>query len=266
MMLTVTALHIFPVKSLGGISVYAWPVELRGFKHDRRWMVIDAGGNFLTQREIPQLARIGTEIIEDKIFVFDKRNPKDYCMLPLELTSGAEVKTNVWQFESVSLAGDAESEKWISEKTGQPCRFVFMPDVVHRQVDLTYAREGDQTNFSDGYPVLLCNQASLDDLNTKLAHPVGMIRFRPNLVVAGAQPWEEDVWKEIEIGKNAMRVVKPCGRCVITTNDPETGIMSKEPLKTLASFRTMGHRIVFGQNCIPENAGMIKVGDVVSVK
>ncbi|HFD86614.1 MAG TPA: MOSC domain-containing protein, partial [Gammaproteobacteria bacterium] len=135
-----------------------------------------------------------------------------------------------------------------------------------RQVDQDYASAGDKTAFSDGFPILLISQASLDDLNNRLDEPMPMKRFRPNLVVTGTQPYEEDQWQRISINGVEFRIVKPCSRCIVTTIDPETGKQTGvEPLETLGTYRKQGGKVMFGQNVIPDGSGVVALGDEVVI-
>jgi len=150
---------------------------------------------------------------------------------------------------------------WFVEKLGSTCSLVFMPDAAHRPVDAKYAR--GETSLSDGFPYLIISQASLDDLNTRLDSHVPMNRFRPNLVIAGGTPFQEDTWTSITIGTARFNLVKPCSRCVITTTDQHTGQRGKEPLRTLATFRRNGERILFAVNAVADGHGTITAGDRV---
>lgn len=139
-----------------------------------------------------------------------------------------------------------------------------MPESTERTVNPAYGRLGDIVSFADGYPFMLLSQASLDDLNARLPVPLPMRRFRPNLMVAGATPFAEDTWKRVRIGNVVFRVAKPCERCIIPTVDPQAGVFAgKEPLRTLATYRKVGSKVLFGQNLIAEGMGVLRVGDSV---
>ncbi|MEA3292753.1 MAG: MOSC domain-containing protein, partial [Pseudomonadota bacterium] len=158
-----------------------------------------------------------------------------------------------------------ESGRWLSQAIGDDCRLVFIPDDEIRPCDPRYAAPGDRTSFTDGFPLLLISQASLDDLNRRLAQPVEMRRFRPNLVVAGVEPYAEDNWQRIRVGEIEMRGVKPCSRCAIPAVDPDTGIVSGlEPLRTLSAYRKRNNKIYFGQNLAHNGHGSLCVGDLVT--
>jgi uncharacterized protein YcbX len=139
----------------------------------------------------------------------------------------------------------------------------YMPEASHRPVDPDYARNGELTSFSDGYPLLLIGQAALDDLNARLAIPVSMERFRPNIVFSGGSPYLEDSWQAFSIGQMLFRAVKPCARCVLTTIDPLTGVRGPEPLRTLATYRTRANKVLFGMNLLYEGSGRLSVGDAL---
>jgi len=142
----------------------------------------------------------------------------------------------------------------------------YMPDTVVREVDQNYAPAGGRAGFADGFPFLLVGEASLADLNARLARPLPMNRFRPNLVVSGSAPFAEDGWRSIRIGNIPMEVVKPCARCVVTTTDQGTGRRDgDEPLHTLASFRRQEGKVMFGQNAVPYGQGLLRIGDPVEL-
>jgi hypothetical protein len=140
-----------------------------------------------------------------------------------------------------------------------------MPDSSRRQVDEKYALQNDITSFSDGYPVLLIGQASLDDLNGRLDQPVPMNRFRPNIVFSGGTPYQEDGMKHFKVDGLDFFGVKPCGRCVMTTINQDTGSVGQEPLKTLSLYRTANNKVNFGQNVLHTGFGRIKVGDEIRI-
>ena len=169
----------------------------------------------------------------------------------------------------LAAAAGPEGDAWFSAYLGRPVRLVYLDDPTRRPVDPEYGRDGDVVSFADGYPLLLTSTASLAELGRWLsedgAQPVPMTRFRPNAVVTGAPPWAEDRWRRIRIGAVEFRVVKPCGRCVVTTTDQITGEVGSQPLKMLGRRRRFGKQLVFGQNMIPDGPGLIRAGDLVEV-
>ena len=268
--LTLASLHCYPIKSLGGFSVNEAQLTDRGLMHDRRWMLVDEAGLFVSQREFGVMACLHTSALPDGFRVTDIRDDATLD-LPWRISEGAHLTAQVWDDGVPALIGDPSWNRWFSERLGRSVRLVFMPDAAKRPTDPRFA-EG-LTSLSDGFPYLIISQASLDDLNERIA-PSGspdkgvtipMDRFRPNLVIAGGDAFQEDGWKEIRIGETRFQLVKPCARCVVTTTDQRTGERGKEPLRTLATYRRDGEKVLFGMNAMGSVGGMIRVGDVVEV-
>lgn len=261
--LTITELYIYPVKSLGGIRLKSSMVDERGLEHDRRWVLIDENNRFLTQRELPELVFFSTKIIGQQLVVLDRQNPGDPISLDLFPETGEKAIVQIWDDLCESIVLDDKVNLWFSSKLGRHARLAYMPSTTKRLVDGNYASEGEVTGFSDGYPILIIGEASLADLNTRLETPVGMDRFRPNLVFSGGSAFEEDMMRDIEINGVRMSGVKLCARCVMTTTDQQTAQRSKEPLHTLATYRKTNNKIYFGQNILAKSSGSIKVGDPI---
>lgn len=266
MPLTVSALRIHPVKALRGAAREAVSVEAWGVAQDRRWMVVQPDGRFLTQRELPLMARITATATEAGLVL--SAEGLGLCAVPFPEAATAEERlVTVWRDTLPALDAGPEAAHWLSEALGRPCGLVYLADTRARPVDPAYGTPEDRTAFSDGFPVLLATTASLDALNDALPAPIPMERFRPNLVVAGATPWAEDRWRRIRIGTVTFRVVKPCSRCIVTTVDQESGERpdKSEPLKTLGRLRRAAGGVMFGQNLIPDGPGRIAVGDRVEI-
>lgn len=263
--LVVTDLLVYPIKSLGGMSVSAAQVGDMGFEHDRRWMLIDENNRFVTQREFPEMALLKASIANDILYVTDRRDGAS-IQIPLSSPSGSALQVNIWDDQCSALLVEGESTQWFSKRLGRPLRLVYMPDASHRLVDKDYANQGEITGFSDGFPILIIGQSSLDDLNCRLEKPVPMDRFRPNIVFSGGDAFEEDSFRVFKIGDVRLQAVKPCARCVLTTTDQESAQRSAEPLKTLAGFRKANNKIYFGQNLLAENSGWIRVNDQLIVE
>jgi uncharacterized protein len=266
MTLAVASLHIYPVKSLGGFSVSEVRTTDRGFEHDRRWMLIDANGRFISQREAAAMACLHCSPTENGFRIADIRDG-DAIGLPWALEQGEPQRASVWSDEVHVLAAPVEVSAWVADKLGITCALVYMPDDTHRPVDPSWAV--GITSLSDGFPYLVLSQASLDDLNARMAEPLPMDRFRPSLVIAGGTAFQEDDWKEARIGEARFSLVKPCGRCMITTTDQCTGERGKEPLRTLATYRTRvtpagSAKVDFGMNAMAEQDRTVRVGDTVS--
>lgn len=254
-------LHIYPLKGARGIALPHAEVLLGGLRHDRRFVLLDANGRFLTQRTHPTLALV-TTAIDGSTLVLETPGGRG-VRLPLA-PEGARRTVRIWDddVEAVDVGGDAA--ELLSTHLGEPCSLVFMPDDVVRPVEAPYAAPGDRVGFADAYPLLLATRASLADLNGRLAQPVLMNRFRPNVVIEGGEPFEEERYARVRIGALTFRMPKRCARCQVTTVDQETAAVGKEPLRTLAAYRTEGHKVLFAQNTIPDGEGRLAVGDAVT--
>ncbi len=262
-MLQISNLYIYPIKSLGGIEVQNVELTDRGLALDRRWMLVDEHNQFLTQRSFPQMALLKTAFKENKLIVFEKDNEEDALTLDLEPVNGNNILVDVWDDHCEAQQVSTTADVWFSDKLRRNVKLVYMPDTSRRKVDEKYALHDDITSFSDGYPVLLIGQASLDDLNYRLDQPVPMNRFRPNIVFTGGLPYQEDEMKHFKINDLDFYGVKPCGRCVMTTINQDTGAAGKEPLKTLSMYRTANNKVNFGQNILHTGFGRINVGDEI---
>jgi uncharacterized protein YcbX len=264
-MLTVSGLYIYPVKSLGGIALPAASLTDRGFEYDRRWMLVNENNRFLSQREVPRMACLHVKVLNGYLEVVNRDRPDLLYRIPLQPEAAETTMVTVWDDECRAQWVSAEADAWFSEQLGISCRLVHMPDSTHRQVDGHYARNKEITSFSDGYPLLMISQASLDDLNSRLLSPLPMDRFRPNIVFTGGPPFQEDDMKQFSIGGIRFSGVKPCARCVITTIDQQTAEKTKEPLKTLSTYRSKDNKIYFGQNLLYHGSGTIRVGDAITL-
>ena len=257
-------LYIYPIKSLGGIRVESTEITPRGFRYDRRFMLVDQDGRFISQREHAQLALLRCSLEKDQLTITHKRFPERRLVLPAEPAGGASRPVRIWDDTVTALTGTQEWNQWFSEQLDMACQLVYMPEDSLRQVDLQYAADGDITSFSDGYPVLVIAQESLDLLNSKLETSVTMDRFRPNLVIRGTAAHAEDALGWYRSGDVLLEAVKPCARCVMTTIDQETGIAASEPLRTLSAYRRNGHKVLFGQNLLVRETGTLSVGDALT--
>ncbi|AKV97985.1 hypothetical protein SAMN04487869_11370 [Marinobacter sp. DSM 26671] len=257
----VHSLFVYPVKSLSGIEVTSFNTDDFGPVGDRRWMIVDDDRRFVTQREHPELARVGTRLEGDRVAI----SIPDEGEFVLSV-SDEEVRVLVWRDWVKALAGLPEANAALSRFCGKPVRLVFMPDSSFRRVDAGRVNDYRRVGFADGFPFLVTNTASLAELNTRLEAPVEMRRFRPNIVVEGAGAWDEDMWQSLSVGDNHLSIVKPCSRCVMTTVDPSTGQKDAalQPLRTLSGYRRTQEGVIFGQNAIHESPGIIRVGDPVT--
>jgi len=259
----VSDLSIYPVKSCRGIRQNSSIVESFGLKNDRRWMVVDEDGVMLTQRKVAKMCLIQPKLMVDALILKSLSMENIFIALPL---LNKKMKVKVWNDTCHAFDAGDEAAKWLSHVLDKNCRLVYFPGDEFRQVDLNYANKGEKTAFSDSFPLLLISQESLDDLNGRLScDPISMNRFRPNIVVKGADAFAEDSWKIIRIADITFRLVKPCSRCAIPSINIETAEREEEPLKTLVSYRKRDSKIYFGQNVIANSTGKIDVGMTVEV-
>jgi hypothetical protein len=262
----VRGLFVYPVKSCRGIALDRAEVEMRGLRYDRRWMIVDGAGMFVTQRTEPRLTGITVTIDEAREALVLSAPGTRALRLALAPREGARVKVQVWRDEVEAVHAGDKAARWVSAFLGAPASIVFMPDAVERPVRPDFARAGDHVSFADAFPLLLTTTDSLDDLNARLDQPLPMNRFRPNVVLAGCMPWEEDDWRRARLGAVPLRFPKGCDRCVVTTTDQLTGERGVEPLRTLARFRKgTDSKVYFGVNAVPDARGTIAVGDRLTV-
>ncbi|MDH3493046.1 MAG: MOSC domain-containing protein [Acidobacteriota bacterium] len=276
----ISKISIYPVKSLTAIDLSSSVVTPRGLRHDRRSMIVDAAGNLLSQREHPELATLHAEADESAVVIKSNRDASTEWRL-----DGVEYaerrKVTVWTSQVEAVYAPEVINAWLSDYLGNPAFLVYMPEDSKRPINAKHNRGGEIVSFADGYPVLLTSSASLSELNQRMGNPVEMERFRPNLVVEGADAFAEDEWKRIKIGAVTFRITKPCARCVVTTINQKTGEKEgMEPLKSLAAFRKAGdvypdryeqfglapNDVLFGTNLVAETTrGSISNGDSLEV-
>ena len=262
--MNVSELYIHPLKSGRSVPVRELPLGDRGPVGDRRWMLVDATGLMLSQRDRPRMALIVAENGPQELVCAAPGMSELRAPVPPP-GNGEGISAQVWDDQVEVQLASAAAHSWFSQFLGVECRLVYQPDDAFRQVNRVYAAKGVGVSLADGFPLLLIGQGSLDDLNRRLESPIEMRRFRPNLVVTGSGAFEEDNWREIRAGEVAFSLVKPCARCAIPTVDPETGELGREPMRTLATYRRRGHDIFFGWNILARTAGTIRLGDPVEV-
>ncbi len=233
-------------------------------------MLVDPSGRFISQREASALALLRIQINENSLSVFHKDQPSNQLWIPIldtdKMNDLPRNKVVIWDDVCAAAIYPSTYSEWFSEMISKPCQLVYMDDTVRREVDKTYAFRDEITSFSDGFPVLMIGQSSLDDLNARLSYPLPINRFRPNIVFEGGYPFQEDAMPLFEINGLEYRAVKPCARCIIPTIDQETGIKYDEPIKTLASYRLKDNKVLFGQNVLVSSTGTISVGDEVHLR
>jgi uncharacterized protein len=264
-MMILEQIWIYPIKSLAGISLKEAMLEERGLQYDRRWMLVDENGVFITQRKNHELAFLQVEWQGDFFQVFDRRFPMDVCNVPLAESSGISKRVVVWDDEVDAEIVNIETSKWFSNFLGKSCDLVFMPENSERRIPQKYAVNNENVSFADGMPYLIAGLGSLEELNQRLENPVPMNRFRPNFIFSGGSAFEEDSWRRIKIGEALFQVTKPCARCVFINVDQETVKVSQEPLRTLNLYRNFNGKVMFGQNMISLAGELVKVGDPLEV-
>ena len=258
-----SGIFVYPIKACGGIGVEQADLVERGLACDRRYMLVDRAGTFITQRDVSRLCLVKLAFAGDSLLVTTPGAPE--LELPRELRPEqgyAARPYQVWSSQGHALL-HPEGSRWFSEFLNDEVSLLYMPDNEMRAVNPARARPGDIVSFADGYPLLLISEASLTDLNSRLETPLEMRRFRPNLVVSGFEPYAEDALTTLQIGGVSLRAVKRCDRCVVTTIDPDTGARGKEPLRTLAQYRLFDQKVWFGMNLIHDGPGQLRVGDAV---
>lgn len=264
--LLVQDIFIYPIKSLGGIRLAEADVEERGFRYDRRWMLVDKEGVFVTQRLHPQLALLGVNLTERGLDVFHKLEPANRIEIPFDLAMGPDLLVTIWDDQVMAKTVATHLNSWFSDFLGFDVSLVVLPETSHRKMDPRYAVQGESVSFADGMPYLIIGQESLNELNSRLEFPVSMDRFRPNLVFSGGSSFLEDQLRKIKIGNLPFQIVKPCARCVLITVDQQTGKQGKEPLKTLSSYRSVNNKVYFGQNVVALSVGKIRIGDPIQIQ
>jgi uncharacterized protein len=258
---TLSSLYVYPIKSCAGVSLQGADLSATGLRHDRRWMLVDETGEFMSQRAHPRMALISVRFAPERMIVSAPGMPE--LEIPLRDETGNRIDVRVFGDTNKGELVGVEADRWFGEYLEFPCRLVHKPDDNPRLVDSSFAESGDQVSFADGFAFLLISEASLEDLNGRLEVPLPMNRFRPNFVVRGCEPYAEDGWSRLRIGSVPFRVAEPCPRCAITTVDQRTGVRGKEPLRTLSTYRNTELGTVFGRNLIHDTLGTVRVGDPV---
>lgn len=263
-----TALYQYPIKSLGAVARKRAEVGERGLALDRRWMLVDEQGRFLSQRTLPRMARVRVALSGEGLRVSAAGMQDLY--IPVAPLDGAALYVQVWNDRCEARLVGRDADRWLSQFLGRPCRLVYMPEGSVRPVRSAEGTVLDaRMGFADSAPLLLVNEASLADLNARLARPVPVYRFRPNLVVSGQAPYEEDRWRRLRIGGTVFQVIKPCSRCPVITVEPGTGEFGAEPLATLGGYRRSNGKVHFGIKLLREDSAAgptsLTAGDAVEV-
>ncbi len=285
---SLASLHLYPVKSMYRLSPPSAAVQPWGLAGDRRWMLVGPDGTALTQRDEPSIGRFRPAPSADgtSLTLTGPDGAVHTLAVPASAAGAPEAVVSVFGTSFSAVETGKETSAWLAErlpaKLGE-IRLVHLDrPATSRPIDPEYAAPGETVSMADGFPLLLTTTGSLDELNARIAAdhpddpvkgaPLPMERFRPNLVVSGTAAWAEDGWRRIRVGGLEFRVVKPCGRCVVTTTDQESGERrGPEPLRALGRHHRLGRKLVFGQNLVPVRAtgaevlGTLSVGDGVEV-
>ena len=263
----VSGLFIYPVKSAKGICVEEMSFDSLGPRFDRRFMVIDKDNKVLTQREQPSLATLITQIDFKKeelrlSFKRPKSDGEESISLPMKNDKYEEkdcIEINLWGDNVLGIDCGNDLEAFMTSFLGLKARLVFISDSRKRPV-LEY--ENHSMSFVDSSPLLIIGEESLKDLNKRLKKPLSMNRFRPNIVLKGGDPFDEDNLKEYTLGEANLKSFKECSRCVMITIDQENGQKSDtEPLKVLNTYRSKEKGVMFGMSAFNINGKKIKKGD-----
>lgn len=261
-----TQIYIYPVKSLGGISLTSAEVTAKGLKYDRRWMLIGADNVALTQRTNPEMALFKTSLEKDDLHIHKTQDGAVTSSVYVDTGTapeGSTITAHVWDDEVQVVEVHRHLSQWFSDNLSVACKLVAFPEENPRKIDPRYSVNGEHFALADAYPFLIIGQASLDDLNSRLASPVPINRFRPNFVFSGGLPFQEDQWRELKIGNVRFAGVKMCSRCILTTVNQETAERGPEPLRTLSTYRKIGNKVLFGQNLVALDLGVVSVGDFI---
>ena len=270
-MIEVAELNVYPVKGCRGMALQSMKLDARGPALDRRFMIVKPSGEFITQRQEPRLSLLRVVWLENVLALHTPGMPDLSISLPEEEALPNRLEVRVWRFQGEALLVSEMADAWLGEWLGIPCRLVRCAPDMERSANPEWTDSTVPIGFSDAYPVLLTSEASLEALNMAMserdpmAAPLGMKRFRPNLVVRGCEAFAEDDWARIRVGEVELDIVKPCDRCVVTTVDPETAERGQEPLVTLARMRRSEQGVLFGQNCVPRGRGSLQLGTQVHV-
>jgi uncharacterized protein len=251
---TIVGVFVYPLKSTRGIARETARLVATGFEWDRQWMFVDAHGTFLSQRTHPQLARLVPEITSEALVVrAPGRPPLEVPLAAAADGGGQHIAVRVHRDRCVGIDQGHTAAQWASETLGEALRLVRVPQDPARRANPAFAGTTPAPmGFADGFPLLICNEASLADLNRRLPQPIPMERFRPNLVFSGLPAWAEDRIDSLTIGAVRLRLVKPCTRCTIPSIDQCSGMPATDPAPALREFRFNPalHGVTFGGNAV----------------
>ncbi len=259
----ISDLFIYPIKSLGGISIKSANALTEGFEYDRRWMLVDEKGKFLSQRELPLMSLFKCSLNEDHIRVDFKQ---DNILIPSNTYSDVIKEVQVWKSNLKAQEVDPLISTWFSDLLDFKCKLVAMTEISRRNKEFIKPPFSTNVSFADGFPYLILGSESLNLLNSKLKIKLPTDKFRANILVETIEAHQEDKWEDVSAGEAILKIIKPCARCGITTINQDTAEKGIEPLRTLAEYRKMGNKVLFGANAIAIENGTINVGDKIKLR
>lgn len=257
---SIVSIHIYPIKGMGGIDIDSAKVLERGLANDRRWMLVDEKGDFITQRTDSRLAlfkcKLGTML---EVFF-----EGDTISIDLEQYSSHKIETSVWGSRVMTYEVSTEISEWFTNKLGINCHLVKMVNEFDRYKKLIKGPKQTKVSFADGYPYLLIGTASIVKVSKEVGYEIPANRFRANIIVETDIPHIEDSWDIIKLGSSQLQIIKPCARCAVVNIDQISGANeSREPLKSLSQYRREGNKVNFGANVVCLREGSIRIGDIV---
>lgn len=260
-------LWVYPVKSLAGTTVEKAALAKRGFVDDRRWMLVDENGRFISQRQHAHLARWKASVQGDDLLFQHLDTGEKLLVNAARAEEGSLVEVEVWNDRFAARLVESAIPAGLPVALGMDCRLVYLAKDSYRPLDPRYAQGKEEVSFADGYPYLIANQSSLEALSAEVGEELHMRRFRPNIVLEGAAAFAEDDWSELRIGTQDFRLPKPCARCIVITIDPDTTNKNPAVFRTLAEMHSQDKKVLFGMNACWEGKSnaSLKVGEAVSV-
>ncbi len=257
----ISQLMVYPVKSTTGTNVSSMQFDAMGPVGDRRWMVVDDQGRFLTQRKLAKMCQIESRLVEQGLTLSAPEMDTIFVCKP----KSELIQVVVWRDTVAAQDCGEKAAHWLSDYLDVSCRLVFMPDLTQRLVSPKHAKNGEIVSLADAYPLLIVSTASLERFNSRLGHDVKMDRFRPNIVVTTTEPHEEDRWKRVSIGGLEISLVSPCSRCIVPSINQQSGEKNPQITETLQQYRRQDHNVYFGMNAIHHTTGEIRLGDELIV-
>lgn len=264
--LEISQIYIYPIKSLGALALQEAVVEIQGLVGDRRYMLVDEHGKFITQRTRPDLTRFQLLVNLEGFLVKDLRTGQSK-FLSSSSDLGDSIPVEIWDDHLEARMVLDDWSEWFSLLLDEKVFLVHLTEESPRYIQEKYQTLiSKESSFADALPILLCSEASFEALEKQLGDQVDRLRFRPNVIVKGAEAFEEDTWRRIQVGDVSLFGAKPCARCQLVTVHPKQGTIQKEVLSALSQIRKMGNKVYFGQQFVPENIGKIAIGDRISIQ